>query len=264
MDDQDNPAPETGVPKKEPKPARGSWLGPEHSIHVRQVPPGAININVDGRKKAGALQGFGQLWQKTYQVRLPGVELPAAQIMKLWQDNFARFQPKESRFYPPMTGIKPGEVLFIEGLVPAIPGSKGILPMSSGVQVIYVDDEQFTIMTPEGFPEAGWNTFSVFEADGLKTAQVQSLARAADPVYELFLKYLGSGEWQEGVWHHVLSQLAEALGVNEQVVMHKVCLDEKVQWRYAGNVVKSAAMRTVLYKLAAPLRWIVKRGQNHA
>ena len=34
------------------------------------MPEGAANVNVQGRREVGALQGFGQLWQKTYRVRL--------------------------------------------------------------------------------------------------------------------------------------------------------------------------------------------------
>ncbi|HEX7974085.1 MAG TPA: hypothetical protein VF498_06735 [Anaerolineales bacterium] len=235
---------------------RGAWAAPVSTIKVSEVPPGATNINVEGRRTSGALQGFGQLWQKTYKVRLSDVNLAPAEVMAVWKQKFAEFQPPENRFYPPMTGIKPNEVLFIEGRVPALPGTPSIMPVSSGVMVLYVDDEMFTIMTPEGFPESGWNTFSVIEEDGCPVAQIQSMARAADPLYEFYFRFLGSAEQQEKTWTHVLTSLAGNFKVNGQVSISKTCLDPKIQWSYAGNIWKSAAIRTVLYKLAAPLRWV--------
>src|SRR4030067_3115078 len=93
------------------------WARSGTRIKVSHVPPGAINLNVDGRQVAGALQGFAQLWQKTYKVRLSGVGLTPAEIMQAWKANFPKFQPPANRFYPPLDGIKPGEGVFIEGKV---------------------------------------------------------------------------------------------------------------------------------------------------
>ncbi len=41
----------------------------------------------------GPLQGFGQMWKKTYTLRLPEVSMTPAEIMQIWKANFARFQP---------------------------------------------------------------------------------------------------------------------------------------------------------------------------
>ena len=49
------------------------WARSGRMLDVVDVPPGAMNLNVDGQELFGALQGFGQLWQKTYRVRLHGV-----------------------------------------------------------------------------------------------------------------------------------------------------------------------------------------------
>jgi hypothetical protein len=43
-----------------------------------------VNLNVQGRREVGALQGFGKLWQKTYRVRLAGV-------VEAWKENFDKF-----------------------------------------------------------------------------------------------------------------------------------------------------------------------------
>ena len=56
--------------------ARRRRTGPRPSsrLEVGAVPAGAINLNVAGRRLAGPVQGFGQLWQKTYRVRLHGAD----------------------------------------------------------------------------------------------------------------------------------------------------------------------------------------------
>lgn len=236
------------------------WARSTPTIEVEHVPPGATNINVAGRRRAGALQGFGRLWQKTYQVRLVGTQKTPAEIMQIWKEKFAELQPPENQFYPPMTGIKPNDVLFISAKVPAFPGSPSILPISSGVTVLYVDDFQLTVMTPEGFPVSGWNTFSVMEAeDGTPLAQVQSLERSSDPIYEMFDRYFGSAAQQEKIWKTVLGNLAAHLGVAGEVTLEKVCVDDTVQWSSAKNIWKNAGARTVIYMLGTPFRWVKRK-----
>lgn len=236
------------------------WAKPTDRIEVESVPPGATNINVEGRKRAGALQGFGRLWQKTYQVRLEGTDKTSQEIMQIWKEHFADFQPPENHFYPPMTGIKPNDVLFISAKVPAFPGSPNILPVTSGVTVLYVDENQFTVMTPEGFPVSGWNTFSVIEnEDGVPVAQVQSLERSSDPVYEVFDRYFGAAAQQEKIWISVLTNLANFLGITSQVSMEKVCIDPKLQWNAAKNVWQNAGARTLFYALGTPFRWLKEK-----
>ena len=233
-----------------------TWAAPVSKLKISEVPVGATNINVDGRQMVGALQGFGQLWQKTYKVRLPGITLTPAEVMNIWKTNFPKLQPPDNRFYPSMAGIAPGEVVFIEGKVPAIRGTPNILPVATGVLVLYADDESFTVMTPEGHPESGWNTFSVYLESGGLVAQVQSMGRANDPLYEFYFRYLGSSEQQEATWTHVLTSLAVHLGVSGQISITKTLIDPRVQWSQAKNIFKNAGFVTVIYKLSAPLRWV--------
>ncbi|HUE76058.1 MAG TPA: hypothetical protein VMP10_04450, partial [Chloroflexota bacterium] len=156
-----------------------AWANPVSRLTVTSVPAGAINANVDGRQLLGALQGFGQMWQKTYKVRLPGITVTPSEVMRAWRENFTSFWPPGNRFFPSLTGIAPGEVAVLNLQMP------GGMPMSTGMLIIYVDDESFTMMTPQGNMEAGWITFSAFEEDGCTVAQVQSIARASDPIYEI-------------------------------------------------------------------------------
>jgi hypothetical protein len=66
-----------------------------------------------GRKPTGPLQGFGQLWQKTYQVSIPG---PTPEVVvQTWKDHFGEFWYPSNKFYAPAAGIAPGEIAVIAG-----------------------------------------------------------------------------------------------------------------------------------------------------
>jgi hypothetical protein len=225
------------------------WAKRVEKLEVSDVPTGAANVNVHGRHEVGALQGFGPLWQKTYRVSLTNIEVTPAEVVRVWKERFPEFQPAQSRFYPSLAGVAPGEVLLINASLQG-------MPVYTGVRVIYADDESFTVMTPEGHPESGWNTFSAYEEDGRTVAQIQSLARSNDPVYEIGFRLVGSTE-QERIWTHVLKSLAAHFGVNEPVYLEKTCVDPKVQWSQAKNVWYNAGARSMLYTMTAvPRRWI--------
>ena len=247
------------VPPAEPTPDSGQWAKPIDRLKISDVPTGATKINVEGREMVSPLQGFGVLWRKTYTVRLAGANVTPQAVMAEWKQHFPEFQPPENRFLPSLAGVKPGEVLFIEAMLPAWPGSQWGFPVSAGVMVLYADDEMFTVMTPAGFPEAGWNTFSAYVEEGAAVAQVQSLARANDPIYEFGFRYIGGAAQQEKIWAAVLTALAKHFGVEGQVRTEVSCLDASLQWGQAKNVWHNAIVRTFLYKLAAPLRWLAGR-----
>jgi hypothetical protein len=240
--------PPKGRDENQPRDA-AFWAKRVERLKVSDVPEGAANVNVQGRREVGALQGFGQLWQKTYAVPLTGAEVTPAEVVRVWKERFAEFQPANSRFYPSLAGVAPGEVLFITASV-------GGMPVHTGVRVIYADDESFTVMTPEGHPESGWNTFSAYEdEEGNTVAQIQSLARANDPIYEMGFRVVGSTA-QEQLWTHVLKSLAAHFGVNEPVSLEKACVDPKLQWSQVKNVWHNAGARSMLYTMAAPTRWV--------
>jgi hypothetical protein len=238
------------------KSAQTAWAAPVSRLKVGEIPAGAMNLNVEGRQLVSPLQGFGQMWQKTFRVRLQGVDLPPDEVLRIWQSNFPSFQPPENRFYPTMSGIKPGEVILIDAKVPPLPGLPSFLPVSTGVMVLYADDELFSVMCPEGHPLSGWNTFRVFsDEDGVVVAEVQEQSRASDPMYEFFFRVLGSSSQQDGIWIHVLTQLAAYFGVDSEVKVNKRLIDPRVQWSAAGNIWKNAGIRTVFYLAGAPFRW---------
>ena len=245
-------------PPENPNHRNSGWSPPVSRIKVSGVPEGAKNLNVDGRKLVSPLQGFGQMWQKTFKVRLSGIQMTPVEVMQIWKERFSDFQPPENRFYPTMVGIKPGETLLIEAKVPALPGTPSVLPVVTGVIVLYADDEMFTVMNPQGHPLSGWNTFSAYEEDGCVVAQVQEQSRPSDPLYEFFFRFFGSSGQQDKIWIHVLNSLADYFGVKGQVTVSKTLIDPNVQWSQSKNIWHNAAIRTMFYMLGTPFRWISK------
>jgi hypothetical protein len=229
-----------------------SWAKPVSALKVSAVPTGAVNLNVDGRQLVSPLQGFGQLWQKTYRVRLSGLPTSTKEVVDFIKGHLPELMPSDSRFYPSVTGVKPGEVVLINATLPGIPGG---MPVSTGVMVLYADDESFTLMCPEGHPEAGWNTFSAHEEEGAIVVQIQSLGRANDPIFEFGFRFLGGSAQQEKIWRYVLKNLAAHYQVAGQVQTQKSLVDSRLQWSEAKNIWHNSVIRTTL---SAPTRWVRK------
>jgi len=229
------------------------WARLISTLKASDAPAGVVALNVDGRRVVGPLQGFGQMWQKTYWAPLRGAAVTPALVIETWKAEFPAFWPKGNRFYEPLTGIAPGEVALLTLTMPAA------IQLSTGVLVLYADDESFTLMTPQGHVLAGWITFSAFEADGTTIAQAQLLIRGNDPLYEIGLR-LGGHRQEDRFWEHTLTALAARFGVNAPVQRRVICLDPRLQWSRAGNVWQNAAVRTTLYTLTKPVRWIRRTG----
>ena len=240
-------------------PGRNHWASPVSALKTSEVPEGAINLNIDGRRLTGPLQGFGRLWKKTYRIRLSGCSQTPEEAMHIWKQNFARYQPPDNHFYFSLRGTHPGELVFIDTTLPTIPGTRGVIPLASGVLILYDDETSFTVATPEGHPESGWNTFSTYIEDGCTVAQIQGIGRASDPIFEFGLRFMGGAKMQEDTWIHVLTMLATDFGISGQVEVTRDLLDPSVNWKAARNVWHNAGLRTMVYKLAAPFRWISRK-----
>ncbi len=223
------------------------WARPVDHLKVSTL-PGVPMINVRGREVVGPLQGFGQMWQKTYRVRLSGAAQTPADVIAVWKANFGSFWPEGNRFYAPLTSIEPGEVALLRLTV------GGPMKLSTGVIVIYADHESFTFMDAAGHMFAAWITFSAYEEDGCSVAQIQILLRANDPLYELGMRIGFIGRKEDQFWTDTLVALAAHFGVNGLVQAEISCIDPRMQWAYARNIWYNAGIRTTLYSLAWPMR----------
>lgn len=254
----DNPeTPQTGIPNAQPRDA-AHWAQKGTDLHVSDTPEHAINLNVEGRHVVGPLQGFGPMWQKTYQVRLPDGRVSPMDLVRYWKDHFGELQPRENRFYAPRVGVTPGEVVLMNA------SAQG-LPVNSGLLILYADDESFTFMTPEGCPEAGWIMCSAFDDGGNTIAQVRTQGRSNDPIFEFGFRLFGAKQ-QERIWSYVLAQLASRYDVATVASVERTCLDPRMQWGRVGNVWHNATIRSFIYACLAPARTIrrIKRPKRSA
>jgi hypothetical protein len=239
----------------EPRQVRNgdAWARPVNRLTT--TASGAAMDTVTGRRTAGPIQGFGQMWQKTFRVRLEGVAMTPNELTARWKAEFATFWPRGNTFYAPLAGIAPGEVALLE--VRAVPGAP--IRMSTGVMVIYADEESFTFMTPEGHALSAWITFSALRDGDTTFAQIQALERTADPFIELSY-LLGANRYNDRFWEGTLENLARAMGVAQPTIeTTKVCVDRRRQWRYIRNIRYSAAISTVVGTVKAPARWVRRR-----
>jgi hypothetical protein len=218
------------------------WANPIDQLEVEDLPEGAINLNVEGRQLTGLLRGFGQMWQKTYRVRLSGVDVNPQDLIATWKKRFPEFWPEGNELFVPLTGINPGEVGVINLTAP------GGMKLSTGIMVIHADEDSFAFMTPEGHMFAGMITFSSYEDEGAAVAEIQALIRANDPIYELGCRLGIVHAVEDDFWQGTLGQLAKHYGIdNPQVTQTNRLVDPKVQWDEVSNIWKNAGIRTALY-----------------
>ena len=215
-----------------------NWAKPVDVFRVDEAPEGAPTGNGEGRRPVGPLQGFGQLWQKTYEVRIP--RPTPEEVIATWKQRFGDFWYPSNKFYAPAGGIAPGEIAVIGG-------GKGPTRVTTGVRVIYADDRSWSYMTPEGHPWAAIITFSAHEDDdGATAARIHLLVRANDPLYELSFRIYTS-KLEDKIWFHTLQQVAGHFGVAEpEVVMTTQLVDKRRHWKQMSNLWKNSAVRTLL------------------
>lgn len=217
------------------------WSPNLTKLQVTEKPEGAVNKNVNSRRVVGPLQGFGPVWEKTYRLTIDKLGLQPTDVIAIMKQHFPEFQPPQNRFYPTTKGIMAGEIVLIDSSTPG-----GLV--STGVLILYTDDCSFTLMTPQGHPEAGWVTFSASSKGKAVEMQIQGLASAADPVYELAFRIAGS-KFQETIWRHVLSSLASHLGVEAKIKIEKNCIRPDLQWVRSVNLWYNAQIRSLPYNI---------------
>jgi hypothetical protein len=227
------------------------WAKPIVQLDVKDdaVPTDGINLNVEGWQVTGPIQGFGRMWRKRHFVHLTGAPITPAEVVTTWKERFGEFWPKGNRFFGPLTGIAPGEVAVLN-LNLMVPGGT---KLSTGVLVMYADEESFTLMTPQGHIFAGWITFSAHEEDDVTVAQAEILMRASDPFYEVGMILFGH-RLENRFWEQTLTNVAANFGVRTKATTTAECVDPRYQWRRVTNVWRNAAIRTALYIAATPVR----------
>lgn len=230
-----------------------NWARPVQTLDVGELPNDAINLNVKGKRVTGPLKGFGQLWQKTYKIRLEGIELDPKELIKTWKAHFPEYWPEGNRFYGSLDGIQAGDVAVLNLAGPARSS------ISTGILVIYADDESFSFMTPQGHIFAGMNTFSAYVEDGATVAQIQVLVRASDIFYEIGCRLGFTHKMEDEFWRGTLRNLAAGHGVEAIAQQTNVLVDNKVQWSEWANVWHNAAARTMLYMPVRMTRRLFKR-----
>ncbi len=239
-----------GDPPRTPRDA-GSWASRVERLTVEQR-PGMRGTNVAGRRLTGPVQGFGKMWQKTYTVNVgPG---PSPQeAIGTWKEHFPEFWPRGSRFGGALTGISPGDVALLDLAV------SGHVKLSTGVFVLYADEESFTLMTPEGHMFAGWITFSAERSGPDTMVAAQVLFRANDPLYELAMM-AGGHRKEDQFWAATLTNLAARLGAaGAPVTARRVLIDPRRQWRNARNARHNALVRTMAQASASALATLGRR-----
>jgi len=134
-------------------------------------------------------------------VRLEGAETTPEQVISTWKSEFGRFWPKGNSFYGPITGIAPGEVALLNL---AAPGGQ---TLSTGVLVIYADDESFTFMTPKGTCSQPGSPSAPSSTTSRLFVQIEVLLRANDPLYEVSMAFFGHRQ-ENAFWMATLHNLA--------------------------------------------------------
>ena len=170
------------------------------------------------------MQGFGQLWQKRYRIRLEGAETAPEQVISTWKSEFGTFWPKGASFYGPITGIAPGEVALLN------------------------------LAVPEGHMFAAWITFSAHQDDATTVVQIEVLLRANDPMYEVTMA-LGGHKRENAFWLATLHNLAARFSVDATPTLEQTCVDRKRQWKNAKNIRHNAAIRSTIWTATHPRHW---------
>lgn len=226
---------------------QGNWATPVDRLAVGNVPDGALDT-VGGKQVVSPIQGFGKMWQKTYRISLAGADVTPVQVIEVWKTEFSTFWPKGSQFHAPLTGIAPGEVALLQASV------GGGMKLSTGVFVLYADEESFTFMTPQGHMFAGWITFSAARPGPVTTVQAQILMRANDPLYELAMA-LGGHRKEDQFWIETITSLGHYLGAPPAPVRARtVCVDPRRQWRRAGQIWHNSMVRSLLSSATSRIR----------
>jgi hypothetical protein len=232
---------------------QGHGNGTPDKLGAPPTPGDMAPINVEGRTPLSAEDGFGQKWEKTYEIRLAPPAPPPEELIAEWKAHFEEFWPPGNRFHVPHDDMPSGHVAAAEVRMP------GGIKLATGLVVTHSDERSFTMMTPQGHMFAGAIVFSAFAYRDATFARVRTNMRCSDPLYEVgFL--LGGDKLEDRFWGATLRNLATRFGKAEvRPTRRSVLMDPSRKWRNAKNTWYNAGIRTTVYRLATPLRWLRDR-----
>lgn len=237
------------------------WAATHEELQPPRAFEGLEPINIEGRRAVGPSAGFGQMWEKTYTFAFaPGGPSPERVIAR-WKERFGDLWPAKNDFKT-TSSMAAGEVGVAKLALPSG------FELRTGMFVLSSDERSFTLLTPQGHMFAGWITFSAERTEERTVARVQTVLRAGDPLYELGM-LLGAHRWEDQFWKTTLQNLGRQFGESHPVRLRRIRLDRRRQWRKVTNTWYNAAVRTQLYHLGAPLRWLRRAASrrhtpNHA
>jgi len=241
-----------GTPSNYQRPLVPGWARSVERLLIKDIPAGAMNINVHGRQTTSPVKGFGQLWDKKYRLRLNDTTLEPQQVISIWRSEFSNFWPAGNRlFTSDEAAITPGTVAVLNLRLP------GGLLLATGLMVIYADDVSFSFITVQGHVISGWITFCSFRENSSTTIQVHPIFRTSDPLMELGFRF-GAAKQEDQFWHRTLGNLASRLGVQGKVEQQDVLVDPRIQWSELKNLWYSAAIRSSLYMPLYMLKRLLK------
>lgn len=207
-------------------------------------------LNVEGRRPNWPENGFGQMWEKTYTMRLSPTAPQPEEVIATWKKHFTEFWPPGNDFHMHRR-MKPGEVGSAHLSMP------GGVKLRTGMVVLDSGPRSFTLITPQGHMFAGNISFTADREQGQTVVRTHMTMRSSDPVYELGLMLRGHGA-EDDFWRETLVNLGGHFGEQRPVTVRRTLLDPRRKWRHATNTWHNAGIRTVLYKLTAPLRWLLR------
>jgi anti-anti-sigma factor len=217
------------------------WARSLDRLTLAAMPPSAMNINVEGRRLAGPVQGFGRLWEKRYRLHLAQTDLAPREIIAIWRAEFPDFWPEGNFLFPSANApIAPGTTALLNLSMP------GGLVLATGLMIIHADDTSFSFITAEGHILSGWITFSSAKLGDSTYIEVHPLFRSADPLMEMGFR-LGAALQEDRFWHESLTRFALRLGTHGDVAQRDVLHDDRVQWKRMANLRFSAAWRSAVY-----------------
>ena len=127
--------------------------------------------------------------------------------------------------------------------------------LSTGVMVLYADEESFTLMTPQGHMFAGWITFSAIEQDD----ETRRTGAGADARLRPDLR-AGPDDGRPSPGGQVLEPAHSATWPHTSAIRRRLSTPRSSAWtrnangRRWRNVWHSSAIRSTIYMLEAPVR----------